>query len=113
MIDDLHDKLWRAMQAHGVGWIDNGTPDAHCYCGHRPARLGASWHVHVADSVVTEIGLREEKAIRNVALTPPIVNTYRTPEAAVKDYVGAPPYVRQDLQLVRRYVTEWTRATAE
>ena len=107
MSDTPHDKLWRAMQAHGVGWIYKGTDIARCYCGHRPDRLGASWHAHVADAVIAEIGLREEKAVRNVALTPPIVNTYGTPEAAVKDYVGAPLYVRQDLQLVRRYVTDW------
>lgn len=57
MTDTLHDKLWRTMQAHGVGWIDNGTPDAHCYCGHRPARLGASWHAHVADAILTIPGI--------------------------------------------------------
>lgn len=52
MSDTLHDKLWRAMQAHGVGWIYNGTDLARCYCGHRPDRLVASWHAHVADAVI-------------------------------------------------------------
>ena len=57
MSDTPHDKLWRTMQAHGVGWIDNGTPDAHCYCGHRPDRLGASWHAHVATAILALPGI--------------------------------------------------------
>lgn len=78
--DYLHDTLWRTMQAHGVGWIDNGTPDARCYCGHRPDRLGASWHAHVADAVVTEIGLREEMKYPGgtFSFTPPQRRRYVT-----------------------------------
>jgi hypothetical protein len=40
----LRDRIAQTMEAHGLGWIDNGKPDARCYCGHRP-RLGESWHL--------------------------------------------------------------------
>ena len=52
---DLRTRIWRTLEAHGLGWIDNGKPDAHCLCGHVP-RLGESWHFHVADAVIAEIG---------------------------------------------------------
>jgi hypothetical protein len=56
---DLRTRTWRMLEAHGVGWIDNGTPDAHCLCGH-VGRLGDSWHFHVADVLIRELGLKQE-----------------------------------------------------
>lgn len=113
MSDTLRDRIAAEDEKHcQVLIVDSGGWA--CRCGTRfPSDLSdleayREWRLHKADAVVTEIGLREEKAVRNVAFTPPVVYTYGTPEAAVKDYVGAPLYVRQDLQLVRRYVTEWT-----
>ena len=61
-----------------------------------------------ADSVIRELGWREEKAVKNSAFKPPLINTYATPEAAVDDIDRAPPHVKQDLRLVHRYVTEWS-----
>ena len=52
MTDNLRDRLWRQLESHGIGWVDNGKPDVRCLCGHRPSRLGASWHVHVADAIL-------------------------------------------------------------
>ena len=60
-----------------------------------------------ADAVIRELGWREEKAVKNSAFKPPLINTYATPEAAVDDIDRAPPHVKQDLRLVHRYVTEW------
>ena len=57
---DLRKRIWRTLEAHGLGWIDNGKPDAHCLCGHVP-RLGESWHFHVADALIRELGLHEEQ----------------------------------------------------
>lgn len=61
----------------------------------------------LADAVIRELGWREEKAVKNSAFKPPLINTYATPEAAVDDIDRAPPHVKQDLRLVHRYVTEW------
>ena len=61
----------------------------------------------MADAVIRELGWREEKAVKNSAFKPPLINTYATPEAAVDDIDRAPPHVKQDLRLVHRYVTEW------
>ena len=62
-------------------------------------------HRYTAAAVIRE--LREEWAVKNVAVRPPVIYPYGTPEAAVDDFHGAPPHVRQDLRLVHRYVTEW------
>jgi hypothetical protein len=67
----------------------------------------ANWlALKMADAVIDV--MREEKAVKNVALAPPLINTYASPEAAVEDFNGAPPCVQRDLRLVHRYVTEWT-----
>jgi len=61
MTDDLRTRIWRTIEAHGLGWIDNGKPDiARCHCGYRPQRLGESWHYHLADAVIRVLGLRVE-----------------------------------------------------
>ena len=57
MTDTLRYRLWRQLESHGIGWIDNGKPDPHCLCGHRPTRLGASWHFHVADAILAIPGI--------------------------------------------------------
>lgn len=61
MTDSLRDKMAKIAERHGLGWIDNGTDHARCYCGHSP-RLGDSWHWHVADAVIRELGLRVQVA---------------------------------------------------
>ena len=53
-MSDLRTRTWRMLEAHGVGWIGNGNPDAHCLCGHI-GRLGDSWHFHVADVLIREL----------------------------------------------------------
>ena len=57
MTDTLRDRMWRSLESHGIGWIDNGKPDVRCLCGHHPSRLGASWHVHVADAILAIPGI--------------------------------------------------------
>jgi hypothetical protein len=61
-MSDLHARIAREAELHGLGWIDNGKPDAHCYCGYRP-RIGESWHYHVASGIIRDLGLREERDI--------------------------------------------------
>jgi hypothetical protein len=68
---------------------------------------GTRPYSELADAVIRELGWREEKAVKNSAFKPPLINTYATPEAAVDDIDRAPPHVKQDLRLVHRYVTEW------
>jgi hypothetical protein len=60
-MSDLRDRMFRAMEEHGLGWIDNGKPTAHCWCGYQP-QMGESWHMHVADAVIAELGLRYQLA---------------------------------------------------
>jgi hypothetical protein len=79
-----------------------------CQCGDDCLSVEGSHSLHVADAVIRELGWREEKAVKNSAFKPPLINTYATPEAAVDDIDRAPPHVKQDLRLVHRYVTEWT-----
>ena len=63
MTDNLRTRTWRALEAHGLGWIDNGKPEiARCYCGYRP-HLGESWHFHVADVLIRELGLQREERL--------------------------------------------------
>lgn len=57
MSDDLRTRIWRLMEEHGVGWIDNGTDRCRCLCGYRSQRLGESWHMHLADAVIRELQL--------------------------------------------------------
>jgi len=66
-MSDLRTRTWRTLEAHGLGWIDNGKPDAHCLCGHIP-RLGESWHFHVADAVIRELGLTRVNRSERVPL---------------------------------------------
>lgn len=61
MSDDLRTRIWRLLEAHGTGWINNGTDLCRCYCGYRAQRLGESWHYHTADAVIRELGMREER----------------------------------------------------
>jgi hypothetical protein len=76
--------------------------------GDLPGMEPDSWDYELADAVIRELGWREEKAVKNSAFKPPLINTYATPEAAVDDIDRAPPHVKQDLRLVHRYVTEWS-----
>ena len=55
MSDTVRDRMFRAMEEHGLGWIDNGKPTAHCWCGYQPQRLGESWHMHVADALIVAL----------------------------------------------------------
>ena len=61
-MSDLRTRTWRMLEAHGVGWIGNGRPDAHCLCGHI-GRLGDSWHFHVADVLIRELGLTRDSTL--------------------------------------------------
>jgi len=89
MSDLLRTRVAREIESHGLGWIDNGKPDiARCHCGYRPQRLGESWHFHVADAVIRELGLREQTG--NDAAAPQVI-----------------PCV-DNLRTHHRYVTEWT-----
>jgi hypothetical protein len=99
-VTDLRDRIAAVLAQH------QRHTAQHCLCGW--GELGHSHPAHVADAVIRELGWREEKAVKNSAFKPPLINTYATPEAAVDDIDRAPPHVKQDLRLVHRYVTEWT-----
>lgn len=68
-MDDLRINMFKLMQEHGLGWVDNGNTDiAHCYCGYRP-KLGQSWHLHVVDALIEKLELAPHDDNYNVAWT--------------------------------------------
>ena len=102
-MDSLRTRIAAAMYRHAVERLEI---DGIKMWDQLPESVRACWYP-AADAVIRELGWREEKAVKNSAFKPPLINTYATPEAAVDDIDRAPPHVKQDLRLVHRYVTEW------